>query len=164
MPPVEETPLAHGAGAARAQADDREVGKARVVAELPRDQLSDRVELLGGDGAVLGAAFARQVLGLSRHHQGVQSGTVTEVHVAHEPDVHERLQVAVHRGDVRRGHAAAYSLRNLLGGHLHKSGAVEVLPKILVVFRTVGRHRGGTKRSRGHGGEYETLHGRSQSS
>src|SRR5438876_2089783 len=58
----------------------------------------------------------------------------------------------------------ATEIGNLLGGHLHKSGAVEVLPKILVVFRTVGRHSGGTKRSRGHGGEYETLHGRSQSS
>src|SRR5271166_1753825 len=100
-----------------AQADDRKVGKACSVAEPALYQLTSSVKLRRGHGSVVRATLAREVLTLARHGKRVQPGPVPEVDVSNETDVLKGMQVAVHRGDVRRGHAATDPLRDLLGRH-----------------------------------------------
>jgi hypothetical protein len=48
--------------------------------------------------------------------QNVETRPVTEMHVAHEPDLLETLQVAVHRREVRPRHAPDDALGDLLRG------------------------------------------------
>src|SRR5580704_14721792 len=109
--------LAHLFGAAAAETNDWEVDEARPVAELALDQLTHRVELLRHDRSVLRAALTSEVLALTGDSQRMQSGAVPEVNVSNQPDVLERLQVAVDRSDVRGGHAPADAFGYLLRRH-----------------------------------------------
>lgn len=97
--------------------DDREVREACTVAELALDEPPHAVELVEREWAVVAAALAGQILASPGDRQGVQPRAVPEMHVVHEADVLERLEVAVHGGDVRRGHATADPVGDLLSRH-----------------------------------------------
>ncbi len=113
------TAAAHGR---RTEANDREVDEARAVAELALYEIAHRVELLWCHGAVVRTALACEVLALAGHGQRVKPRSVAEVHVSNHADVLERLQVAIHRADVRGRHAAADPFSDLLGGHRSVGG------------------------------------------
>ncbi len=83
-----------------ADADDREVGEASLVAEQLPDAIANRVELLWSERSDRAAALAREKLVLATPDERVQPGSVTEVHVPREAVLLERLEVSVHRGEV----------------------------------------------------------------
>ncbi len=107
--------LADLCGATGTQPDDRKVDEAGSVAELVLDQLAHGVELLSWHRSVVGTTLAGEVLPLTAHGQRVQPRAVAEMNVANHADVLERLQVSIHRADVRRRHAATDPFGDLLG-------------------------------------------------
>src|SRR3954452_12420346 len=82
-----------------ADADDREVGEARAIAGLALDQLLGGLEPVRIERGVGAAALAGDVLDV-RSGERVQAGSVAEMDVADEADPLERVEVAVHGGDV----------------------------------------------------------------
>src|SRR5262245_41546644 len=86
--------------AAAAEADDREVGEARLDREPPLEDLANGIELGCGDGGHPPAPLAERVLVLLSTDELVEPRPVAEVDVADEPDPLQRLEVAVHGGEV----------------------------------------------------------------
>lgn len=76
------------------------MGEPGLIAEQRRDLLADRIELRCGDTAHGAAALTREELSFAAPDQHVEAGTVAEVHVPGETVLLERLEIAVHRGDV----------------------------------------------------------------
>src|SRR3954453_15303379 len=101
-------------GPARAQSDDREVREARLEARQLADLVADPVELRRVDGLQRAARLAGDVLALAVALQHVAPGAVAGVEVAHEPELAERLEVAVDRRDVRLRHPPAEAVGDLL--------------------------------------------------
>src|SRR6478609_5038238 len=101
-------------GAAGAQPVDREVREAGVEAERFADHRAGGVELLGvGDGD-LAAGFANEVLAFAFADQAVEAWAVTEVHVAHDAELLEALEVAIDRRELDRA-PAHRAVGDLLG-------------------------------------------------
>jgi hypothetical protein len=103
------------AAAAAAEADDREVGEARLDREPPLEERADGIELGCGDSGHPPAALAERVLVLLRTDELVEACPVAEMHVADEPDPFQRLEVAVHGGEVGGLKRPVESGRELLG-------------------------------------------------
>jgi len=76
------------------------VGEARLVAEQLPDAVADGVELFGGESADRAATLAREELPFAAADEHVEPGSVTEMHVPRESVVLERLEVAIHRGEI----------------------------------------------------------------
>lgn len=102
-------------GAGGAEADDREVAEACVVAEGVLDRGADRFQAGGVDAVNAVAAFADEVLALAVVVEGVEAGAVADVDVAHDAGLFEVLEVAVHRAEVCLGHLAAKAGGDVLG-------------------------------------------------
>src|SRR3954447_21664186 len=103
-------------GTARAQSDDREVREARLEARQLADLVADPVELRRVDGLQRAAGLAGDVLALAVALQHVAPGAVAGVEVPYEPELPERLEVAVDRRDVRLRHPPAEAVCDLLRG------------------------------------------------
>jgi hypothetical protein len=107
---VAGTGLACGAGsiwgalvvcaAGDAQADDREVAEACLVAERLVDRGAYGVESGGVDAVDAVAAFADEILALAVVLERVEAGTVADVDVAHDAELFEVLEVAIDGAEV----------------------------------------------------------------
>src|SRR4051812_19967196 len=101
---------------AGADADDGEVGEVRVEAR----RVLDGVVNLGGHGGAerhAGAAGLAHGPAAVAAGQRVQAGTVAEVHVLHEADRLERVEVAVDRCEVRRRQLPVQPAGDVVGAH-----------------------------------------------
>ena len=65
-----------------------------------------RVEALRVEGLERAALLACDELDRARARERVQTGAVAEVHVAHEPQLLEHVEVAVDRREIRAGQTA----------------------------------------------------------
>src|SRR5450759_624999 len=79
--------------------DEREMGEAGLEAELLAHLGANRVELLACDRADGVAGLADEVLVLGSGER-VEARPVAEVDVSDEPDLLQRLQVAIDRGEI----------------------------------------------------------------
>jgi hypothetical protein len=82
-------------GAIRAEADDRKVGEAGLVAEQLPDPVPDRLELRRNESFDRPAALAREEFAITATDQRVQTRSVAEVNVAHQSVSLECLEVSV---------------------------------------------------------------------
>ena len=96
------------------------MAEARVEAGRLAHGPAHAVELLRRDGALDAAALADEVLALAAGAH-VAPGAVAEVHVLHEAEALERLEVAVDRGEVG-GRQLPDALGDLLGAERHVGG------------------------------------------
>ncbi len=90
-------------GAARAEADDRKVGEAGLVAEQLPDPFPDRLELRRNESFDRPAALAREEFAITAADQRVQTRSVAEVNVAHESVSLECLEVSVDGREIQVG-------------------------------------------------------------
>lgn len=102
--------------AAATEAEDREVGESRLVAEAAPDGAPDRIELSRLDARHLAAALAGEVFALLRTHQRIQARAMTDVDVADQSELLELGEVPVNRGCVHRRAGPAHPPRQVLGG------------------------------------------------
>src|SRR5450755_2775771 len=98
-----------------AEADDGEMREAGHVAEPPAYRPPHLVELVGRDRGEGGTSLTGQVLLLALGGDRVEARAVTEMDVADDAQALERLEVAVHRGDVRGRNPASHAVGDLLG-------------------------------------------------
>jgi hypothetical protein len=83
-----------------AQADDREVAEACLIAERLVDRGAYGVEPGGVDAVDTVAAFADEVLALAVVLERVEARTVADVDVAHDAELFEVLEVAIDGAEV----------------------------------------------------------------
>ena len=83
-----------------AEAYDREVGEASLVAEELFHLVANGVELLRHERPYRSAALAGEEFVFAVADECVEARTVSEVHMSREAVLLERFQVAVDRGDV----------------------------------------------------------------
>ncbi len=105
-----------------AEARDREVAEAGVVAEASADRAPQRLELAVGERPAPAAALADQVGRGELARQRVDGRAVAQVRVAHQPHALEQLEVAIDRPHVRLGDAPARPGGDLLGRHRPAGG------------------------------------------
>jgi hypothetical protein len=99
-------------GALLAETDDRKVGEARFVAELPFDLPAQRVESFGRYSGHFGAPLAVEVFDLMAADEYVEAGSVPEVDVPDQAMALEDLEVSIDRGLVD-----LESVREMYRGH-----------------------------------------------
>src|SRR5262245_19013305 len=107
-------PTSLASGAARAEADHREVREADLVAEAILHAVPDLIELRAVDLLDRAAVFAVQVLPCAPTHQDVATRPMSRVEVTDHAVLLERLEVAVDGGQIER--RAVEPGRDLLGG------------------------------------------------
>src|SRR5450830_1710835 len=100
--------------AAGTEPDERKVGEASLIAELLAHLDANRIELLARDRANGMARLADQVLVLGRG-QRIEARPVAEMNVADEPNLLQRLEVAINGGQIGARQASLQSLRDALG-------------------------------------------------
>jgi hypothetical protein len=105
-----------GGGAARAQADDWEVGETSLVAEPVLNRLACLIELMRLDREHLATSLTEEVLAFSFAHERIEAWAMTKMNVAHHPAALEGLEVAVDRGHVESRARPLQLLGDLLGG------------------------------------------------
>src|SRR3954447_13242782 len=101
--------------AGRAQTGQREVTEAGLVADGLADGGTNIAQDVVGHRLAAAAALAGDVLVVARGGR-VQTGPVAEVHVAHEPELLQCLEVAVDAGEVAAREPAVHPRRDLLRG------------------------------------------------
>src|SRR5205807_3412759 len=101
--------------AAGAQPDHREVGEPSRVSGGLAHRGPDAVEDLGRERHVGAAALAAHVLTRPRLRQRVEPGPVSHVHVSHETERRERLEVAIDGREVAGWQPPVEAARDVLG-------------------------------------------------
>ena len=96
--------------------------KPRAVAELSLDHAAHALEPRRLDRLERAAALAGHEPAVAGDHPRVEPGTVAEVDVAHEPELLEHVQVAVHGRDVEPAEP--------LGEHLGARGGGRVVERL----------------------------------
>ena len=105
---------------ARGARHDPSDGNGREIAEQLFDPVPNRIELVRSEGADRAAALARDELPLAAADQRLEAGPMSEVDMAREPVLLERLEIAVDRGELK----------------------AQAAPDVLGRYRTVGREQG----------------------